>query len=322
MEAKRLQYVDICRGFAILSILFAHTVGYSGELIKIRTFDVCLLVFLSGYVSSVRTSFWNYLKKRTLRLMVPVWFFLTIYFSFSFILNLTSIIDYQVTLGNVLGSFSLINGIGYVWVIRVFLIVSLIGYFIHRFFDKERFKSLIIFSIFLVCTFFLASNSDNRLITWFILEPFPYIIPFVIGLSFNKYHLGTTIDNIIIITSVLVSIFIYYFYSDFLIKYPPSLLYISYGCTMSVFIFLILRNHITKIFNLSYISFFGTGSMSIYLWHIPMAKYFEKSYVEFNVIWQWLFMLISGVVLSSVIIIVAGHIDRKFGFSFKHWLEG
>lgn len=322
MAIERLGYIDICRGFAILSIILAHTTGYTGELVKIRTFDVCLLVFLSGYVSSAKLSFSDYLTKRMLRLLVPVWFFLTLYFFLSYALNIISVIDYQVTLGNVLGSYTLINGIGYVWVVRVFLIVSLIGYFINYFLNKKKYIMLVGLCFSLLCVYFLSINSNSRLFYWFFLEPLPYVIPFFLGLALKRLNFGKKVEEFIVLVSIVISVVVYYLFSDNFLKYPPNFLYILYGCSVSVFVFLICKNYIVKLMELKALSIIGGSSMSIYLWHIPAAKYIEKSQVDFHIFWQWSLMLFSGVVLSKLIISIASYLDENFSFNLKHWVDG
>lgn len=322
MATERLGYIDICRGFAILSIILAHTTGYTGELVKIRTFDVCLLVFLSGYVSSAKLSFGDYLTKRMLRLLVPVWFFLTLYFLLSYALNFISVIDYQLTLGNILGSYTLINGIGYVWVVRVFLIVSLIGYFINYFLDSKKYNMLVGLCFSLLCVYLLSFNSNSRLLYWFALEPLPYVIPFFLGVAFKRFNFGSQIEGPIIFVSFFISVLVYFLFSVDFLKYPPNLLYILYGCSVSVFIFLIFKNYIVKFAQLKALSIIGGSSMSIYLWHIPAAKYIEKSQVDYHVFWQWSLMFFSGVVLSKLIISIASYLDKKFSFNLKHWIEG
>ena len=62
----------------------------------------------------------KYYWKRFVRLVIPTWIFLTIYFCISCLLN------HFYTLKVILGSYLLLDGIGYVWVIRVYLICALL----------------------------------------------------------------------------------------------------------------------------------------------------------------------------------------------------
>ena len=85
---ERNQIVDIIRGFAMLLVVLGHTMSgtvsdYSGSLLfqVIWTLQMPLFIIISGYVTRYSsplvnsTSFWKYVKKRTLAYLLPwlVW---------------------------------------------------------------------------------------------------------------------------------------------------------------------------------------------------------------------------------------------------------
>lgn len=119
--------IDILRFLGISLIILAHVSPPLG-LLDFRCFDVPLMLFISGLAyanKDIKVSasfFW----KRIKRLLIPVYGFLIFYFSayaFAyFVLN----IDLGIQLKHVVGSFLLMEGIGYVWIIRVFLLVTLL----------------------------------------------------------------------------------------------------------------------------------------------------------------------------------------------------
>ncbi|MGL1559684.1 acyltransferase family protein [Vibrio parahaemolyticus] len=321
-ESQRLVEIDICRGIAMLSIVYAHTMGHSEFYSNLRTFDVCLLVFLSGYVSSVKGSIKDFLIKRIVRLVIPVWFFLSIYFLFIFIFNVLGLIDYSFTLGNILGSYSLINGIGYVWVIRVFLIVSILGYFLLKTISSER---LIFIIVFILTGFTLLLNSiglENRIIYLFILEPLPYLAPFMLGAFVKRFTFTKLSALLLLVFSFFCVVSIFLLKSSFFIKYPPSFYYIFYGCGMSLLVFILVRSIFPYFYFLRYISWFGVNSMPLYLWHIPASKYFEKTTLEYTVFYQYIAMIGSGVVLLLVVRGLLTLWDVKMSSNARRWLEG
>ncbi|MFQ3221147.1 MAG: fucose 4-O-acetylase-like acetyltransferase, partial [Paraglaciecola sp.] len=104
-------------------IIFAH-IGSYGVLFQIRNFDVPLMVLVSGmsFGLSYKTNeeYFNYLWKRVKRLIFPVWIFLTVYFVSLLMLDPQSL---DLDLKTVITSYLLIGGIGYVWIIKVFILV-------------------------------------------------------------------------------------------------------------------------------------------------------------------------------------------------------
>lgn len=79
MANKRLSYIDIAKGMAILLLALGHTLGYSehSKIVYklIYSFVVPLFFLVSGFTASVRSGFIEFAKKRFLRIMVPyfVW---------------------------------------------------------------------------------------------------------------------------------------------------------------------------------------------------------------------------------------------------------
>lgn len=121
----RDERIDILRAVGLALIILAH-VHPPAHWLQLRTFDVPLLVLLSGasFQHAASTgSYGGYVWHRLQRLVLPVWLFLTIYF-----LTLAPWCDPEpLTTERIMGSYLLSGGIGYVWVIRVFLLVALLA---------------------------------------------------------------------------------------------------------------------------------------------------------------------------------------------------
>ena len=118
--------IDVLRFIGLSLIILAH-VSPPILILNIRCFDVPLMVFISGltcYKKNVSFS-WNYLQHRFARLVFPVWIFLSIYFTPIILLKFIGI-DLGLKFQHVWGSYLLLNGIGYVWIIRVFLLIALL----------------------------------------------------------------------------------------------------------------------------------------------------------------------------------------------------
>mgnify|MGYP004664867891 CR=1 FL=1 len=77
MKNKRLEYVDIARGIAIILIVLGHSITYSQNcriIYKIiYSFHVALFFIISGYTYKIKKeeSFFEFFKRKFIRIMVP-----------------------------------------------------------------------------------------------------------------------------------------------------------------------------------------------------------------------------------------------------------
>lgn len=129
-KPNRDSYIDFLRSLGLLLIIIAHT--YAPETLRsIRTFDVPLMVFISAlcyrHNSQAGCGANSYLIKRIKRIYVPVFIFLSIFLSALFVSNYFLGIP-EIGVNKVIGSFLLLNSpsIGYVWIMRVFLLMAMI----------------------------------------------------------------------------------------------------------------------------------------------------------------------------------------------------
>jgi len=79
---KRLKYIDIARGLAMIFIVFGHTIVYSEhcDLIYqfLYSFHVALFFVISGYTFNIPTNYHEFVKNKFIRIMIPyfIWSFL------------------------------------------------------------------------------------------------------------------------------------------------------------------------------------------------------------------------------------------------------
>ncbi|MGB3512557.1 MAG: acyltransferase family protein [Microcoleaceae cyanobacterium] len=122
---------DILKSIGIVCIILAHTMPRNILLFQLRTFDVPLMVLVSGslfYLSSknANISYIKYLKKRIFRLLAPVWIFLTVFFVLTSLTSNLMGIEYQYSLKKIVSAY-LCDGGWYTWIIRVFILISVIA---------------------------------------------------------------------------------------------------------------------------------------------------------------------------------------------------
>lgn len=118
--------IDVLRFIGLSCIILVHC--NSPFLIsQLRCFDVPLMLFVSGLACSgkVIPNYREYIIKRAKRLLIPTWCFVSVF--------LVLMLGAQYALHKPLLSYSYIaesyamtGGIGYVWIVRVFLLVAII----------------------------------------------------------------------------------------------------------------------------------------------------------------------------------------------------
>ncbi len=283
MNNNRDISIDLLRFIALSCIILAH-VGPTPLLFQLRNFDVPLMVFLSGIsycVSSKRgntVSYMGYCVKRFKRLILPVWFFLPIYFLQCSITSNELPSFYQVTT-----YFTFTTNTFYIWIIRVFFIIALFAPLIAlalRKINNSSFYAIII-SAFALFEHLVHFGKFTSFACTLLLTNIPYIFIFALGykaIGLNKKQLLVTGGGILTIFIVL----ILYYYNQTgkciptqQFKYPPRLYYTSYALGVC-YILWGLRD---KIVAFGYCipsqftklcCFIGSHTMWIYLWHISI----------------------------------------------------
>lgn len=146
-------YIDFLRGFGLLLLFIAHT--YSPEwLSNVRMFDVPLMVTISAmcYKPLRGGVYLAYVIKRFKRIYIPVFVFLSLFFLFR---NVAIIYFGVVVLPPdvIIGSFLLLNkpSIGYLWIMRVFLLIAFLMPIIAPIVAKMRFGTVLITITILIC---------------------------------------------------------------------------------------------------------------------------------------------------------------------------
>lgn len=121
---SRNQSIDLLRFVGLSLIILAH-VQPPELLFQLRVFDVPLMLFVSGLAFSGRKPDFSarFFAKRAERLVIPVYIFLTVYFIGVFIARIAGI-DFGVRSHHIIGSYLLMDGIGFVWIIMIIGILT------------------------------------------------------------------------------------------------------------------------------------------------------------------------------------------------------
>lgn len=166
----RNDYYDILRAIGLLSIVLVHC-GIPRMLYQLNLWNVTLMVFISGIVSvsssSIEKSYFSYVWSRTLRLIIPTWIFISCYLTFLYLLTELHLIDFFLfNPKSIISSYLLLDssfgGIGFVWIIRVFLLTTLATPIIYKFNKKiEGWHHYLVIMLLLMGTQFVFCDYSS-----------------------------------------------------------------------------------------------------------------------------------------------------------------
>ncbi len=322
-------YIDLLRFIGLSLIILAHvTPPY--VLGQLRSFDVPLMLFVSGLATSGKciTNYWDYVWKRTKRLIFPVWLFLAVYLTGFYYAQSFILPEPYLTGRMILRSFLLLDeSIGYVWIIRVFLLVMLLTPLWVKL--DSRIKNRWFFVLFVVGVFvaneliYLLSQqikiqAISVIIKDFLLYMTAYSVPFLLGLRLKRCSRK---DELAIFTTItvlcvvgLVHMFIYKGLDiSVSYKYPPRSYFILYGSAVSLLLW-ITRIHWAKVLNFKFNLWVGQNTIWIYLWHMPIVLFANHFLNNWAV--KYVLVYFTAVIIFSIQYKLVTKSKNKFASQF------
>ena len=288
--------LDILRGIGLFCIMLAH-VGPPSALFQLRNFDVPLMVLVSGSAfclsSGRHVGYFKYLLDRFIRLVIPTWIFLLIFFSTSFIGFSLSTAKYPFSLQETLLSFALI--FDYVWIIRIFFLVAIMAPFIMKI--KLAIRNQLVWyalvaviylayeAFYLFCTQY--NYQTNFILDYFILSAIPYGVVFALGIMAHEMNRTQCFLASGLFLTIFIALEAWHYHSVGNIvytqayKYPARSYYLFYAMGVSFLLYVLMMIDIVKsnlIGNL--LAYLGRRTMWIYFWHIYVLYVFK--WFEFN----------------------------------------
>ena len=330
---KRDTYIDLLRFIGVTLVILAH-VKTPILIHSLRCFDVPLMVFISGLSyggKTVNSSLKHYYLSRTKRLIVPVYVFLTIYFTLLYLLGNDQ------SLTTIIASYALLNtgSIGYVWIIKVFLLIMLVTPLLLKC-SKRLTLSLLWILIFImlicneiICISIIPVINVSRFKFVFI-EIVPYIIGysavFLLGSKLrysNREDENVSIFILLFLEFLLCSIY-YISNQSFNIqyyKYPPQSFFIIYGMLISVILWRLRnQNFLRRISQSRAILFIGRNTIWIYLWHI-IYIIFANKFIS-NWIGQYIFIYLTSIFSFYVQYRIILKLINRYQWSFLKYFIG
>lgn len=325
---------DLLRTVGLYLIILAHA-NPPLILANLRSFDVVLMVFVSGATLALHpvqlVNYRAYLKKRVLRLLMPGWIFLTVFFLFTYILFQLNRGEYPFSLDVIVDSYLLNHGIGYVWIIRVFLLVALSAPLLLQLsncLSNDWVYLTVIFFVYCLYELFLwlCRSSEFLSQSSLLQDFFFYLIPYSCVLAVGIRVRFMTARKILLLCIIILFLFFgsaavaglsFMELNEY--KYPPRWYYLSYGISISLLAYLLVEYIHLKGLIRSFVVFSSKSSMWIYLWHIfvlYMWQWFSPMWAEQVVIKFVLIVFLSILIVNVQISIVTAVVDR-FGWEGK-----
>lgn len=279
--------IDNMRFLAMIFIMLAH-VQAPEWIMNIRCFEVPLIILVSGLTMADHKlpKYTTFLRARTVRLLVPVYIYIIPFMIALYIAQNIHLFPDYIDKEMAISTLLLQDGIGYVWIFKVFLFIMLLTPILKNITEKTN--NDVVFLLVIGCIIaiqeaiaisldYIQEGTIHNIYKYYVTYILSYAPLFMLGIKIrhssisDKKGMFWTTFAILLIAIFAV---IYYLDNGFTIplspnfKYPPRAYYIIYGIGMSVLIwelrFLFKTDKWGKL-----PTFIGQNTMWIYLWHIP-----------------------------------------------------
>ena len=272
---------DLLRFIGLSLIILAH-VAPPFVLFNLRCFDVPMMLFVSGLAYSGHKADFSpsFFVRRVLRLLVPVYLFLTAYFILVIILRQAAGVDLGIRWKHVAESYLLLDGIGFVWIIRIFLLIGLLTPVLMTIERTVHSDAILLLMLTAVSAMMTAAirhgfGLDNFFTRNYLYYAIGYSVPFIAGLRVGKMNpKRQAVFSLLVFLVLALSCSLYIMEGGSALninalKYPPQTYFLFYGLFMSLVCHAVcchsrLARHIPALCR-----FIGMNTIWIYLYHIP-----------------------------------------------------
>lgn len=282
--------LDYLRALGLLLIILAH-VKPPRLLLHIRSFDVVLMVIVStisyGCFSKKDKPYKEYVLGRFKRLVYPTWQFIILSAVLFGVCDLALGLPLHFTWKSIVIGFLTFSGIGYLWVIRVFLYNALLNPLL------VRVRTLPAWKTYCLSACALALSYGALLVfRKFGLEAIAEIsiinilsYGWIAALGYYFYTSSARSQKVQLSAYTIMTITTFGVLDGFvpnIYKYPPQYPYLIYGLTVSClflyFVRLVKIKYRSRLF-----VFISSNSFWIYFWHVILLNAFEfySAYLTF-----------------------------------------
>lgn len=301
MKSNHIHFpeIDIIKGISILLVVMGHTISdETPECIAyiITVFTMPLFMMVSGFLFNINEEWSVFLRKKTLRLLIPYLSFSVLTYLMRF-LGGTLVRSGQPSVGEMI--FGILTGENY-WFLYALFLIMLVVKILHK-----RVLVLTLSAISLVCAYFV--DDSIFIINRLVVHPFFFIVGFLFKDIYPEFKTFVNAKHTLL-ALIIISTSIFTFSSILLGTLSRVHITPLAGCAMiwiiSIFISIKLEN-LSKI-----ISHFGKYSLQYYLNHLKIVIYplYKYSHIFPNPVVALLFFSFIKISLSYVALLI----ERRF----------
>ena len=313
-ESKRIKSLDILKSIGLVCIVIAH-INAPSLVAQARNFDVVLLLIVSTRLFLDKNNnqqlrwkqYASYIWKRIKRLLFPTYLFLGIFFLGAIVIK-----PYPFDIKQILDSFLLRDGIGYVWIVRLYLILAIMLPIVTSSLKKRqvwgaRYELLIAGCLIVAQEVLYNLGLFNGSII--LNDVVGYILPCVAIIVWTDWIKRASMKKILwmslactlifIITACIYLVRTGEFQPTQIAKYPFRLYYLSYAFAASSGLILLMKNKkiVSRLWNRG-VLFLSMHSFWIYLWHIPFVFFINWKFPGLNWLIKFIVVLIGACVIT------------------------
>lgn len=298
-QADRFPRYDILRFFGLMLIILAHCEP-PAWLSQLRNFDVPLLIVVSAmtYGRLYRDRLPNpleFLKKRLIRLIVPAWLFLSLFFLIVAGYGAATATPFPYSSMQIITSYAFYSGIGYVWILKVFVIIALLTppmlylrtlirndtlYFSVLIAAYAAYELVVFLAGALITHEKLLEVVENT-----ILIAVPYALLYAYGLKIEGMS-RRALFGVSIGAFTLCALYAFYIFTvsgtvqeTQIHKYPPQIYYLSFSLGALTLAYMASGVKGIEALGMNrFVAWASQNSLWIYLWHILTLFIWDKIY--------------------------------------------
>jgi len=312
MSVKRFYYLDFLKTVGLLLIILAHA-SPPAWLFAIRTFDVPMMVILSGmlgkiayerHISNKHGTGLEYILRRCKRIVLPTWVF-----CFGVFIPISLLVGNHYSLKQFVDIlFFQPSGMGYIWIAMVYVLCAMVVPFIYH--QEENKRRTLVLAVFVYAIYEILVTREVGIENKF-MSTIPYqLVPYGILTMAGMY---TTVEArrskimLAVLSGLVVTIYAIYgiingqgIISPQEAKYPARLYYLSYGVFVTMILLLITEKKDRKVFHSRLVLCISKSSYWIYLWHIILVASVQKLFPSMIWIIRYFIVVICSVGMAVI----------------------
>ncbi|MGG3307313.1 acyltransferase family protein [Paenibacillus lautus] len=315
MSDKRIDWIDVLKGLAIILVVLGHSPA-----LHVRTyifsFHMPLFFFISGYLFSIikYDNMFQFIKRKSLTILVPY-----VAFALISIVSLSVLHDANLTIKEYAFDFinSTRNQIPFneaLWFLTALFVIEVVYYLGLRFIKNKYILLFICIAISFTVYFFKNGMAEPPSLPWSLDQAFYYLIFFSIGNTFRDFRIDKSVLNFIISIGIALNI-LFLIKPQFIgsaINLIPNSIYSFFASTLVAIIGIVAFIGISKVFaDSKKLQLIGENSLIIFALHLPLAFVIvDKLVIMLNLNLQpnnfggIMYSLLTLVILSPVVYVI------------------